>query len=239
MSSRESILANIRLARGNSIRSEPKEGQRTESLLAIEDDLQNPKKHMHPLPAFIEPLHAHPQQWTPFFCDQALKLGSSLVTTYDIQTIPSLIKTYLDAQNLPTQLTCWPEILEDLRLDWQSQDLHLSARHAHEADQIGLTGVFCAIAETGTLVFCSGEETPATNSLLPETHIALVPAERIVCTLEDAFQLIRTEYGTPPRAINFVSGPSRTADIEQTLVIGAHGPKRVHIIVYTNDASLF
>lgn len=236
MSSRESILANIRLARGNSIRSEPREGQRTESMLAIEADLQDPQKHHHPLPDFIQPILGHPEKWMDHFCTQAEKLGSSVVVTQDIQAIPLLIRTYLETQQLPSQLACWTEILEDLRLDWQSQDLHLSARRAYETDQVGLTGCFCAIAETGTLVFCSGEETPATNSLLPETHIALVPAARIVCTLEEAFQLIRTEYGTPPRAINFVSGPSRTADIEQTLVIGAHGPKRVHIIVYQNHS---
>ncbi len=99
----------------------------------------------------------------------------------------------------------------------------------------GITGVFCAVAETGTLVVLSGPDTPATTSLLPETHIAVVPASRIVRGMEDAFDLVRAEYGELPRAANFISGPSRTGDIEQTLVLGAHGPYRVHIVIVTGS----
>jgi hypothetical protein len=72
---------------------------------------------------------------------------------------------------------------------------------------------------------------PATVSLLPETHIAMVPVSRIVATMEDAFALLRAERGELPRAVNFISGPSRTGDIEQTIVLGAHGPCRVHLIL--------
>jgi L-lactate dehydrogenase complex protein LldG len=67
--------------------------------------------------------------------------------------------------------------------------------------------------------------------LLPETHIAVVSASRIVAGHEEAFALMRAERGQLPRAVNFISGPSRTGDIEQTIVLGAHGPYRVHAIV--------
>jgi L-lactate dehydrogenase complex protein LldG len=77
----------------------------------------------------------------------------------------------------------------------------------------------------------SGPQTPATVSLLPETHIALVDERRIVGTMEEAFALLRAEHGSLPRALNFISGPSRTGDIEQTIVLGAHGPRRVHLLV--------
>ena len=87
------------------------------------------------------------------------------------------------------------------------------------------------IADTGTLVLASGPDTPGTASLLPETHVAVVRAARIVAHMEDAFALARETFGQLPRAINFVSGPSRTADIDQTIVLGAHGPSRVHIIL--------
>jgi L-lactate dehydrogenase complex protein LldG len=109
---------------------------------------------------------------------------------------------------------------------------------SHGADLVGVTGAFCAIAETGTLVLLSGAETPASMHLLPETHIALLRADRIVATMEDVFELMRREEGgverMMPRAINMVSGPSRTGDIEQTIVLGAHGPYRVHIIIATS-----
>ena len=98
-------------------------------------------------------------------------------------------------------------------------------------DLVGMTGAFCAIAETGTLMMLSGAETQGATSLLPETHIALVPASRLVPGMEEGFALARAELGQLPRAVNFISGPSRTGDIEQTIVLGAHGPYRVHVIL--------
>jgi L-lactate dehydrogenase complex protein LldG len=96
---------------------------------------------------------------------------------------------------------------------------------------LGVTGVFCALAETGTLAMVSGADTPASASLLPETHVAVVPVARLVPHMEDAWDLMRAELGRLPRAVNFISGPSRTADIEQSVVLGAHGPYRVHIVL--------
>ena len=107
----------------------------------------------------------------------------------------------------------------------------ISAPAASDSDAIGVTGVFCALAETGTLMVVSGPDTPATVSLLPETHVAVVPVERIVAVMEDGWDLARAELGELPRAVNFISGPSRTADIEQTVTLGAHGPYRVLIIL--------
>jgi len=91
--------------------------------------------------------------------------------------------------------------------------------------------VFCALAETGTLCVVSGVGTPSGASLVPETHVAVVQAARIVAHMEDARDLMRAEPGRLPRAVNYVSGPSSTADIEQTVVLGAHGPARVHMLI--------
>ena len=102
-----------------------------------------------------------------------------------------------------------------------------------------MSGTFCAVAETGTLVLLSGPQTPARTHLLPETHIAVVERARVLATMEDAFDLVRRETaddGGLPRALNFVSGPSRTGDIEQTIVLGAHGPYRVHIVLVGHPA---
>jgi L-lactate dehydrogenase complex protein LldG len=109
--------------------------------------------------------------------------------------------------------------------------LKVEARGARDADLVGITGCFCAVAETGTLMMCSSPDTPATVSLLPETHVAVVRAARILPYMEDAWNLARAELGTLPRAVNFISGPSRTGDIEQTIVLGAHGPYRVHLVI--------
>ena len=66
---------------------------------------------------------------------------------------------------------------------------------------------------------------------MPDTHIAVLRADRVVSGMEEAYALVRRERGTMPRAVNLISGPSRTGDIEQTIVLGAHGPFRVHILV--------
>ena len=100
-------------------------------------------------------------------------------------------------------------------------------------EQLSVVFAFVAIAETGTLMMLSGPDTPASMHLLPETHIAVVPTERVVAHYEEAFALARDERGQLPRATNLVSGPSRTGDIEQTIVLGAHGPYRVHVILVT------
>jgi len=141
---------------------------------------------------------------------------------------PAAIARYLAAQGLAPAAVAWPLLAG---LDWAGAGLQAECRAARGDDFVGITGVFCAVAETGSLVVLSGADTPASNSLLPETHVALVPASRIVAGMEEAWQLLRAECGELPRAVNFISGPSRTGDIEQTLVLGAHGPYRVHIVV--------
>jgi L-lactate utilization protein LutC len=66
---------------------------------------------------------------------------------------------------------------------------------------------------------------------------AELPAGRIVPRIKDAWDLLRGERGELPRAINIVSGPSRTADVEQTIQLGAHGPRRLHVLLLLGDAS--
>jgi len=123
---------------------------------------------------------------------------------------------------------CWPEFAD---LDWGGAGLQIEARPTAGHDRLGITGTLCAIAETGTLVFTTGAATPTATTLLPDTHIAVLRADRVVSGMEEAFALVRSAHSGMPRAINMISGPSRTGDIEQTIVLGAHGPFRVHILL--------
>ncbi len=116
------------------------------------------------------------------------------------------------------------------------EEANESLRKFEDNDLVGITGAFCAKAETGTLMMPSDAETPATTSLLPETHVAVFDPRRIVNSMEDAWDLLRREHKQLPRAVNFISGPSRTADIEQTVTLGAHGPYRVLLILAPIDA---
>jgi L-lactate dehydrogenase complex protein LldG len=162
------------------------------------------------------------------FTTQALALQTSVARVARAQDVPSAVAAYLDEQALGVQGVAW-ETLADL--PWVDAGVTLEFRPPRDEDKLGITGCFCAVAETGSLVLASSPATPSSTHLLPETHIAIVPASRIVAALEDAYALLRAELGELPRALSTVSGPSRTGDIEQTIVLGAHGPYRVHVVI--------
>jgi L-lactate dehydrogenase complex protein LldG len=170
------------------------------------------------------------------FVQRATDMESTVDRIAAPAEVPAKVAAYLAGLVLPPQLAnqkstqgvCWPEFAA---LDWAGAGLAIEARPTKGHDRLGITGCYCAIAETGTLVFLSGTDTPTATTLLPDTHVAMVRADRVVAGMEDAFALIRAEHGVMPRAMNMISGPSRTGDIEQTIVLGAHGPYRVHILL--------
>lgn len=160
------------------------------------------------------------------FRARAESLASTVDQVASLSNAPAAVARYLGSGIGRAVVT--PDLAG---LDWGGAGLEVETRGAVDADPVGITGCFCAVAETGTLLLLSGPEAPATISLLPETHIAIVPVGRIVATMEEAFALVRSERESLPRALNFISGPSRTGDIEQTIVLGAHGPCRVHLVL--------
>lgn len=163
----------------------------------------------------------------------ALASSTTLDEVDQLAAVPARVAAYLEHHGLPRRAAIWAELAH---LDWAAAGLAVEARAARGDDAVGITGVFCALAETGTVLVLSGPDTAATTSLLPETHLAVVPLSRLVAGMEEAFALVLTERGSLPRALNFISGPSRTGDIEQTMVLGAHGPARVHLLL-VNDAA--
>jgi L-lactate dehydrogenase complex protein LldG len=213
MSARDNILARVRarLGRTDATARQARESVRT--YLA--------RRAAGPRPASSLDL---PVQ----FRERALKLASTYDEIDGIENVPLAAARYLRMHALPLRAVCWQELA---RLDWSASGLSVEARPARAEDAVGITGAFCAVAETGTLVTLSGPATPASVSLLPETHIAVVQRARIVRGMEEAWARLRAETGALPRAVHFISGPSRTADIEQTVTLGAHGPYRVHIIM--------
>lgn len=213
MSARENILGRIRALQGKPPVPAPGE------LEAVRAYLRS--REPGPRPA---------AQWDAAtrFQECALSLSSTCESVDATTSIATAVAAYLRKNALPLRAVCWPEWGS---LDWSGCGIDVEARGARGDDLVGITGAFCAIAETGTLMMVSGAETPAATSLLPETHIAIVSRGRIVPGMEEAWRLLRAERAVMPRAVNFVSGPSRTADIEQTVSLGAHGPYRVHILL--------
>lgn len=112
-----------------------------------------------------------------------------------------------------------------------SEHVFTYSKGADKNTRVALSEAFAAVAETGTLMMCSGPHSPPSHNFLPDDHIVLVHQERIVRCQEDVWPMVRQLQGFPPRAINFITGPSKTGDIEQTIQYGAHGPRRLHILI--------
>ncbi len=213
MSARANILSRIRTRQGKAVTVRAAEREGVAQYLAEHPQGPRPQTGDDALARFRE---------------RALGLATTIDELRSPEEVPAAVARYLRGLGLAPAAVCWPEFAA---LDWQGQGVSMDSRAARGDDLIGITGAFCAIAETGTLMMCSGPDTPPAASLLPETHIAVLRRERIVVGMEDAWALLRGEHGVLPRAVNFISGPSRTADIEQTVTLGAHGPYRVHILL--------
>ncbi|HTP94218.1 MAG TPA: lactate utilization protein C [Burkholderiales bacterium] len=213
MSSRSNILTRIRAAYGRQGEAPAEMREAARAYIGARAQGPRPKSDWDPIERFRE---------------RVVALASTLDEVETLASVPDAVARYLQRNGLPPEAVCWAELTE---LDWASRGIRVEARRAQGADRVGITGCACAIAETGTLMLLSGAATASSVSLVPETHIAIVRTGEIVKGMEEAWALLRERYGALPRAVNFVSGPSRTADIEQTLVLGAHGPSRVHIIL--------
>ena len=161
------------------------------------------------------------------------ELSATVTRLDDAAEVPQAVADYLKSENLPPRLRLAPR--DDLRaLPWDGQPLlEVAEGSAQETDPTAVTGAFAGIAETGTLVMASGPEAPITLNFLPENHIVVLRASDVVGAYEEAWTRLRARFGngTMPRAVNMITGPSRTGDIEQTILLGAHGPRRLHVLL--------
>jgi L-lactate dehydrogenase complex protein LldG len=143
------------------------------------------------------------------------------------------IVEWLRQQNLPRRV----RIGGDIRLaaiEWpKSAAPEILAGPSDGNDLTGLSHATAGISESGTLVLVSGADNPTTLNFLPENHVVVIEAQDIEKNQEAVWARLRKAFGPGvlPRTINLVTGPSRSADIEQTLILGAHGPMRLHIVV--------
>ncbi len=167
------------------------------------------------------------------FEDYAAGADATVARVTSAEAVPAAVADFLKAHNLPANLVRAPDADLDT-VPWESQPtLTLEARKAEEPDAASVTAAFGAVAETGTLVLVSGDDSPTTLNFLPENHIVVLWADRISGDYEAQWSALRDRYGEGalPRTVNLVTGPSRSADIEQTIQLGAHGPRRLHIVI--------
>jgi len=216
MSSRDAILGTLRrqLKRG------PLEGAQGDALAAR---LQNPPRSQIPARAQL----AQAEQ-VELFIRMATEAAATLQRVENLDAVPATIAEYILRQNLPSDIVLAPELNA---LPWAAQNrLRIEQRAARNGDKISVTAAVAGIAETGTLMLLSGPGKPTTLNFLPDVSIVVLPASNIVGPYEDAWPFYR-QQASPPRTINLITGPSRSADIEQTLQLGAHGPVQLHILL--------
>ena len=216
MTARDEIFANIR-------RSLHVTGAEAPRRAAVADRLARSPSGLIP---------ARGQGGIATFKAEAERAAATLEEVAGAADIPEAIADYLRAHNLPATL----RLGADPRLTalpWERTPLELSHGASDGHDLNAASVAFAGVAETGTLALVSGADNPTTLNFLPDNHIVVLFAEDVVGDLESVFARLRARYGAgqAPRTLNFITGPSRSADIEQTLLFGAHGPRRLHIVV--------
>lgn len=171
----------------------------------------------------------------------AIEVGATITRVPNLAAIPDAVASFLAGQNLPPDIAMAPDPLLEA-VPWDKRPM-LSIRKGRSdgRDPVGLSAAFAGVAETATLMLTSGPGGPSTVNFLPETHMVLLPASRVVGPLEDAWSRLRAHGPKPlagaamPRTVNFITGPSRTGDIEQKILMGAHGPRRLHILLVEDE----
>ena len=161
------------------------------------------------------------------FRKMAAELDASSEILQHESQLPEAIARYLRAHNQPLSLRHGEaEIFAGLA----GEALEIKKGKAEPSDTTGLSYAIAGVAETGTLLLISGPDNPTSLNFLPENHLVVLRASHIVASYEDALDMARAK-GPLPRTLNFITGPSRTADVEQTIELGAHGPRRLHILI--------
>ena len=166
------------------------------------------------------------------FAKMAEAVSASVERVARADDVPTAVADYLKAHNLPATVRMGDDPWL-AGLPWELTRIRPARGASDGSDPVGLSHAFASVAETGTLLLASGADNPTTLNFLPETHIVVVGAGDVVGDYEAAWALLRKPFGKwrMPRTVNMITGPSRSADIEQTILLGAHGPRRLHIIV--------
>ncbi|MGF1623655.1 MAG: lactate utilization protein C [Alphaproteobacteria bacterium] len=175
-----------------------------------------------------------PDDQVALFMAMARAVSATVEEVESLDDVPAAIAGYLAGENLPSRLTVAPDPLLDA-VKWETRPLLTVQRgKADGTTETGVTSAFAAVAETGSLMTLSGPDHPTTLNFLPDHHVVVLPRDRVVGSYEDGWRKLRGESSGGrfmPRSVSFITGPSRTGDIEQKIQLGAHGPRKLHVVV--------
>lgn len=220
-SARDTILASIRRSLGVT-------GQEAPRRMAVADRL---KEH----PQGVVP--ARGQLAAPARLELFRRMVEAAAGTIEdiprVADVPGAVAAFLRSHNLPMAIRrgADPRLAA---MPWdQERTLEVTIGRSDGHDLAAISHAFGAVAESGTLMLTSGPDNPTTLNFLPDTHLVVVAAADVAGDYETVWQRLRERYGEGelPRTVNLITGPSRSADIAQTLILGAHGPRRLHVMV--------
>ena len=221
MSSRDTVLKSIRRSLGVSGEEAPRRAAVTDRLAAHPRGVV-PARGQRPPHERVELLRT--------MMEQAAGTVEEIARARDV---PAAVSAFLRAHNLPMMIRRGSDARPEAMPWARERTLEVKTGPSDGNDLVAISHAFGAAAETGTLMLTSGPDNPTTLNFLPDTHIVVVRAADVAADYETLWQNLRAKYGAGamPRAVNWITGPSRSADIEQTLILGAHGPRRLHVIV--------
>ena len=192
----------------------------------------NDRLSRHPRGVVPERGALSPRKRLNLFRDMLAEANGTLQEVASPDDVPVAVADYLRSKNLPLEIRRGA----DPRLEaipWQNEKaLEVSVGRSDGRQLAAVSHAFKAVAETGTLVLVSGPDNPTTLNFLPEHHIVVVDAKDVAGDYETVWDALRKKVGKHfPRTVNWITGASRSADIEQVLLHGAHGPKGLHVLV--------
>jgi L-lactate dehydrogenase complex protein LldG len=220
MNSRDAILATVRRALGVT-------GQERTRRMTVDERIDHAPKGVVPARGQGDLEHR-----LAIFKSMVAYAQATFAEVASPEEVPMAVATFLRDHNLPPSIRRGAdERLADL--PWDQTTLDVATGRSDGSDLSAVSHALAGVAETGTLVMTSGTDNPSTLNFLPDNHIIVVDAKDIGADYETAWTKIRMAHGKGemPRTVNWITGPSRSADIEQTLLLGAHGPRRLHVVI--------
>ncbi len=219
MSARDAVLAKIRRSLGVT-------GAEASRDAAVDQRLRTSPRGRIPARGQLPP-----EERLALFMRMADKFSATVARVADAAEVPTAVAEYLRGRNLPAAV----RMGDDPRLaamPWDRTQIEVSHGRSYGSDAVSVAHAFAGVAETGTLVLTSGRDNPTTLNLLPEGEIVVLDAADLAGDYETVWDRLRERYGKGnlPRTVNYITGPSRSGDIEQTIILGAHGPRSLHIV---------
>ena len=220
MSARDEILSSLR----RSLKVSGNEGPRR---AAVEARLSGAPRGVVPARGQVDT-----KERIGLFKKMAESAFASVAIVQSASEAPGEAARWLRDNNLPATL----RMGDDPRLaamPWDSTALELAKGRSDGRDLNAVSHAFSGVAESGTLIMTSDPENPSTLNFLPDNHIVVLSAADLEGDYESVFDRLREKYGKGqmPRTVNMITGPSRSADIAQTMLLGAHGPRKLHIVI--------